>query len=935
MSRIYSLYNNFKAKKYSYFVAYTVFFCFAAVLMFWYFPAFHKSFIWEQDGIKQHYNGLLYYAKYLKNILHTLISEHRFVLPMWDFSIGYGSDIITTLHYYAIGDPLTLLSVIVPVSLMEFFYAFLFFLRAYIGGLGFSFISLERGNSRFYTLIGSVIYCFSAFSLVLGLMHGIFMVPVCYFPWIIYGVDRIFKKKSPLIFIISVAAAAAANFYFLYMEVLLAVFYIIHLFICEEQDRYGERQSIKTYAADLFKRFCEFLLYGINSFLLSAFILLPVLNVLLSSKRLAAEKTVNLLYSFKHYPMLIADFMITRRATNWTLLGYTVIGAFSVLILLTDDFGDKELKRLRLRFAVLTLFAMIPFCGFMLNGFAYVVNRWIFAYALCTAMVTAAVLSRLEKFDAGKKSRLLRIVIVLICFGTAFFFVRSEESLLSMVLLLVTMMILMREDTPRGLFKPVILGVALISLFFNGWYEYSTAENDSLDEYYDFRKSNMDLLDDSITGIIADAGDDSFFRTEIAGVERILNSSIQNGLKGTQYYFSLTSSYISDYINGMYLNCKNEFDYEGAGSGTGPETLANVKYYIAGKDSTWKVPHGFRPISEAETASGEAEIFVNENALPLGFAVDEYIPRSEFDAAEITGRRNALITGAVIEDKDIGSIKDAGIPETGFTDESADVITGIEGSGDMDITSNSFTVRRNASVTVHFTGSPDSETCFYFKNLWFNGYKEREMYTDSAWGTLTPYEQAIVRDKSTTDARPSATGMMIVHNDHEQIIELYSPSNDLYCGRHDFLIDLGEAEGGDQSLTITFKQPGVYSFDAIGIRSQAVPVITDKISKLGEDPMTDIEVIQDEIRGRIAVDKNKLLMLSVPYSIGWKAFVDGNEADIYRADLMYMALPVAAGEHEIILKYETPYFRTGVIMGILGIIMLFMVLFCYGKKRSH
>ena len=43
---------------------------------------------------------------------------------MWDMNIGYGSDILTTLHYYVIGDPLTLLSVFVPAEHTETLYEF-------------------------------------------------------------------------------------------------------------------------------------------------------------------------------------------------------------------------------------------------------------------------------------------------------------------------------------------------------------------------------------------------------------------------------------------------------------------------------------------------------------------------------------------------------------------------------------------------------------------------------------------------------------------------------------------------------------------------------------------------------------------------------------------------------------------------------------------
>ncbi len=44
-----------------------------------------------------------YYGRYLREVLHTIFVEHKLELPMWDMNIGYGSDILTTLHYYVIG----------------------------------------------------------------------------------------------------------------------------------------------------------------------------------------------------------------------------------------------------------------------------------------------------------------------------------------------------------------------------------------------------------------------------------------------------------------------------------------------------------------------------------------------------------------------------------------------------------------------------------------------------------------------------------------------------------------------------------------------------------------------------------------------------------------------------------------------------------------
>lgn len=72
----------------------------------------------------------------------------HFTLPMFDFSIGMGEDILTTLNFYGMGDPLTLLSVFVPKQRMEMFYDFLVAFRMYLAGLTFIFYCRNRGKGN-------------------------------------------------------------------------------------------------------------------------------------------------------------------------------------------------------------------------------------------------------------------------------------------------------------------------------------------------------------------------------------------------------------------------------------------------------------------------------------------------------------------------------------------------------------------------------------------------------------------------------------------------------------------------------------------------------------------------------------------------------------------------------------------------------------------
>ena len=98
-----------------FYLGYTILFGIFCLLVFMPFLIYDKSFVWANDGLSQHFNAFVYLGDYLRGILKTLFTEGRLVIPMWEFGIGYGADIITTLQYYVLGDPVAIFST-VPVG---------------------------------------------------------------------------------------------------------------------------------------------------------------------------------------------------------------------------------------------------------------------------------------------------------------------------------------------------------------------------------------------------------------------------------------------------------------------------------------------------------------------------------------------------------------------------------------------------------------------------------------------------------------------------------------------------------------------------------------------------------------------------------------------------------------------------------------------------
>ena len=102
MRRFFSKEKSRKEKKADFYILYTIVFAVISLFIYGCFYFNGKSLIWSHDGVPQHINALAYYGKYLRNVLKTLVIDHKIFFPMWDMHIGFGSDILTTLHYLSL-----------------------------------------------------------------------------------------------------------------------------------------------------------------------------------------------------------------------------------------------------------------------------------------------------------------------------------------------------------------------------------------------------------------------------------------------------------------------------------------------------------------------------------------------------------------------------------------------------------------------------------------------------------------------------------------------------------------------------------------------------------------------------------------------------------------------------------------------------------------
>lgn len=89
----------------------------------------------------------------------------------------------------------------------------------------------------------------------------------------------------------------------------------------------------------------------------------------------------------------------------------------------------------------------------------------------------------------------------------------------------------------------------------------------------------------------------------------------------------------------------------------------------------------------------------------------------------------------------------------------------------------------------------------------------------------------------------------------------------------------------------------------------------------------------------VATDAPRLLVLSeIYYPAGWEAAVGGEEASIVQVDHMLRGVPVPAGAHEVVLRFDPPRHRIGVAVGAGSTVLTYggvVLLLALGWRRRR
>lgn len=908
-----------------FYLIYTALFVILTFAVFFWFIWNGKSFIWndcDHDGLVQHYNAFAYYGKLLREVLKTLIFEHRLELPMWDMSIGYGSDIITTLHYYAVGDPLNLLSAFVPLAWSEYLFNFMVLLRLYLAGIAFSRYCFYHDKQRKAILIGMFLYVFAAYSLTLALRHPFFLNVLIYFPFMLLGVDKILDKKKPYVFILSVSILALCSFYFFYMaSILVFIYAVIRYFTVF--GKFEWKHCLLNVAKCI-------AFYGIG-IMIASLVFLPVVMNMFASQRANASNYVPVLYNFDYYRNMWSNLLSVGNIGYNNIMGYSPLFILSLGLL----FAKKGKKNLKIIFLILIGFLFIPFVGHVMNGFSYVTNRWIWALQMFAAYLCVSMLPALLRMERGEKIRVMIFCSVYTfgCFLKDGLSVQIAVALILLFMMAVLFFLVDGTDAYQRKATVVIGVLAGIGIVMNAR---SIFDSSYIDTFVDTGTAYESLTENLPTEAVRSTGDKGVYRYDQFRTGETHNTSMQTGTEGVRSYYSLSNGLIGKFYNEMYLNFPYEMITNDLDSRTILDSLAAVKYFVVEEGQSQHLPYSFRKAEGSTNVStvvdgkeGKTEYvaYKNRDSLPIAYTYDSYISRTDYEKMDVVEKQKALLQGVVLEESTL--------PKTDIVLDAIKSDYTMKLSEGVSFKNNTFTVtKERAVVTLEFSPVKEAENYLIFDNLHYEGISPMDLYAEKEWNLLSTYQKHLVQ-KEQREWIPSTGATVWVSSG--SVSKVVSPRNnrhDYYSGRHNFLCNMGYRKNGINQIKLTFSNTGIYNFGQLRVVSQPVEQIHSYIEERKTSSLTDVKMSVNTLSGKINLEKKKVLCFALPYSQGWKAYVDGKEQEVFNANTMHMALELESGVHDIKLVYETPHIRLFLGITVMGIFLLMICTLYYEHKKK-
>lgn len=816
--------------------------------------------------------------------LHDLFSNGEY---FWSWKYGLGGDIFGQFIYYYTTSLFFWLSLLFDVdSLKDIIYIKFFFslLKSYLGMLFMYMLLRYHQKSILSSLMGSLVYVGSVLFVTYAFYSDFMADGMVWLPLVIWSLELFTDKKIKWVFVSCVCLIVLSNFYFAFItSVYIFLYAICKYFILQPKFKI---KTLIAYQINIVIHYIFGLLLGSISFF-------PAVYNFLNADRFGKEIQIPLFFDSIFYENLTYNlFFRISTITLPVICLFFLVAGFRI--------ADREIK---IRF-LFTIFMVFLYCTpkaySFFNGFSTIQFRWLYLFVFTIAFFIPFVMDYMvekkKTFPIAFFSLFLILVIIIKEKLIGLTDVKEEISTTVIFLIgLIGFLLLCLNKKVSGRFiKVSLLSLTAINVLFVNFahFELKLGPYNKLKEINEnvFGERGIDnALEREIISYIENK-DDTFYRIMWLN-PKTYNLPMLYHYNGFSAYQSLIPYNISKFFKEHYntLQIDSPSQFQNLDKRWYLETALGAKYYITPLGESHE-PYGY---SRLRTFNGYT-LYQNDNYLPIGFMYNYGIDKEEFSKLNVAQRDQLLLYAAVTKENP------AALGLKKFNTRSLNVTTLHKGmlnieSWGISKTGSKYVIENNGKMRIKIE-KPKTEG---------------EILVEIKMKPLHNLGYSVTVNNKKLEKRPA---------------------NHPYSYPQESLVfNLGH-KGLTDIVDISIS-PGEYKIETINIFFNPYSHIEHLIQKKKADGLTNIKYTEGSVKGKIKIDQDGLLYLSIPYSRGWKAKVDGNSVNLLETNQSFMGLPLKKGDHVIELNYVTPYFKEGAIVSVSMLIASILIILRTRKKN--
>lgn len=792
----------------------------------------------------------------------------------YSFSKSIGGEMVSLWAYYLLS-PFNLLFLLIPHSAIAMGVSLLIFLKLVSCTVSFSvLLDVKFKQRNWTTLLFALSYGFMSY-LSANQFNVMWLDALIGIPLIVLGVDALLQKRNPLYYVLPLSLTILSNYYTGYMICLFLGLYFPYAYLMIN-DSFSWKNFIK--------QFGRFIFYSLLAVGLIMVILLPTFYSLLGSKGTATSISWSL--KSEYNPLLMASkLFIGSFDFHEMQKGYPniFVGSLALFSFLCY-FKEKKISLSQRLYALfITVIILISFniemfdklwhAGQLPNWYSY---RFSFLFSFW--LVFLGYQWTLKKTAVGLHETFVYFFLVLATsIGFILFpqdYLQGWQIALGFGLSMGILYGLILIGRGKRTHQKFLISFVVIELLLNSIITLSRLGYVMNSEFTAYQSS---LANWSTVLLPAE---NEFYRSEKTML-RSKNDSLQVPTYGVSHFSSTFEKETEKFFDAIGVRQGTAYVNYSNGTLLTDALLGIKNTFIETTDATYNERWERKDLEDLLTIAtfNEGHVVTNQNVLSIAYPMKPILKSMKVPTNHPITMQNQLAN----------ALSGTTSPKNIFTRVSYE--TTFENIIDSPVVYQRIQVEDKTQYgTITLTFTPETDDPIYLEMAGTMGEEDLEMTLNGE-----PYAFYPVQSKPVL--------MSVAKNQ----------------------------KGQPQILRITVKDDG-FEFSKLNLYSLNTSLLNERLEKTKAQELKIENFSATEFSGTMEISEESTVLTTIPYSTGWKIWVDGQEVETYKILDSLLGFTISKGTHRIEYRYTTPFLLEGSLVSLASLLLVILIL--YNRKKT-